>query len=98
MKVSEILAVEKNGRISIVKTKNDYFETYEPLVSIEKKLDYNFIKVSQSTIVNPLYYDELIKEDKNSFIKLKDGSIYKFSRSAYKNFRNNLAKLSLKDF
>lgn len=87
--VDDILYVEKEGRKSIIHTKNDRLETVEPLQEIEKRLTHSFYKTHRSYLVNlrkivkiesygETYMAKFLHTDKAAYIsKLKINEVHK---------------------
>lgn len=84
-----IIYLKKINTQSLVVTKNSSLETYESLDSLMNKLSNNFIRITQSLIIN---INE-VKHVKKNIVTLKNNIEYKIGRAYYKNFLTNYPKL-----
>jgi len=79
----DIRFIEKDQAQSILYMKKSTHAIYESITSIIKRLEPNFIRINQSTIVNLDYVSEL----RNHEIKMKTGESFVIGRTYIKNVK-----------
>ncbi len=92
LKIKDIISMERDGRKTNIKTRNDYFEVYESLKILISKTDEYLIRVNQSVYINPLYLEDVIKRKEKKGVRLINGEEYFFSRDGYRRFLKDSAR------
>ena len=84
---ASILHLEKQNQKTRIFTKQKYYDTYETLASIEKRLENSFLRVNQSVIVNTQHISSIEQHT----IYLKTGKSFKIGRSYIKKVTEHYA-------
>ncbi|WP_425539381.1 LytR/AlgR family response regulator transcription factor [Microaceticoccus formicicus] len=95
--VKDIISLEIKGRITLIKTRKDYFEVYESMKSILNRMDGELIKVNQSVYISPGYVETIIEDHAGRGVQLFNGERYFFSRDGYTKFLKEAARWSVKN-
>lgn len=82
---ADILYLEKQNQKTRIFTKQKYYDTYETLTSIEKRLENSFLRVNQSVIVNIQHISSIEQHT----IYLRTGQSFKIGRSYIKKVKEH---------
>ncbi|SFR69233.1 LytR/AlgR family response regulator transcription factor [Anaeromicropila populeti] len=88
LKQSSIIYIEKIQQKTRIVTFKETYEIYETLSAVEERLEYIFVRISQSIIVN---MDEILSMDKNT-IYMKSGQEFRIGRTFLKNVKDIYSK------